>query len=236
MHHARPAASDSCSLPTELPARAAALQGLAFDLDQTLTPRDGAFWRWIDEESLAAPSAALDRQRVAELDRSGYGAKPPLLTYLAETLGWAERDFESRHRRFVAGTLRATVADASVQGLLERLHHSHKLALISNGTSDAQRGKLHKLGLSGYFDVILISDEVGSKKPERAIFERLLNVWRAEADSVALVGESPENDVLGARATGMTPIWVSGGRHWPLPDPAPLQIPTVLELEALLSQ
>ncbi len=38
--------------------------------------------------------------------------------------------------------------------------------------------------MSGYFDPIIVSEEVDTKKPERAIFERLLNAWRVEPHAI----------------------------------------------------
>jgi putative hydrolase of the HAD superfamily len=215
-------------------ARADSLRGIAFDLDHTLSPRDAAFWRWIDDECQVCPAHTLDRDRVAKLDEGGHGPKEPLLAYLAEALRWPESDFKRRHHRFVHGTLRATLPDPRVQALLQRLSKSYRLAIITNGTSVAQRGKLERLGLLHSVETVLVSEEVGIKKPDRAIFLRLALEWGLATDELAFVGDHPEKDVLAARAAGMLPIWVAAGKSWPLAPPAPLQIDHVLELESLL--
>jgi putative hydrolase of the HAD superfamily len=210
------------------------IQAIAFDLDNTLVARDRAFWTWIAEECRAAPCHGVDLGRVAELDQSGHGPKEALLAYLAESFTWPESDLAARHRRFVAGTLRGIEPDAAIASLLGRLRRRYRLAVVTNGTSQAQRGKLDRLGISGYFEHVLVSEEVGSKKPEPAIFQRLIEAWPLAPGAIAFVGDDVSKDVLGARAAGLVPVWISRDASWPPGSAPPLQIRDVLELEALL--
>ena len=55
----------------------------------------------------------------------------------------------------------------------------------------------------------MTSAEVGAAKPDRAIFERALDVARAEPGEAVHVGDSLENDVAGARAAGIRPVLVA---------------------------
>ena len=73
--------------------------------------------------------------------------------------------------------------------------------------------ELEKLGLAQYFRFVLTSAQCGAQKPERAIFELGLQNARQEYCSVGdlacfYIGDHYENDVLGARAAGLFPLWL----------------------------
>jgi putative hydrolase of the HAD superfamily len=211
------------------------IRGVAFDLDHTLIDRDAGFRAFIEAECRGFPEHTLDRARVAELDRGGYGPKVPLLDYLARNLGWTEFDFASRHARFSAGVVAAVEPDPALEALLTRISTRYALAVISNGSSRMQRGKLEKLGIMHVFSPVLISEEVGAKKPDCTIFARLLEAWPIDAQSIVFVGDHPQLDVVGARDAGLRSLWLSNGRPWPLKDaPPPATIGQLSELEAAL--
>ena len=48
------------------------------------------------------------------------------------------------------------------------------MALVTNGAACLQREKLTASGLSGYFDVVVVSSEFGVAKPDAAIFGHAL--------------------------------------------------------------
>jgi putative hydrolase of the HAD superfamily len=67
--------------------------------------------------------------------------------------------------------------------------------------------QMDSLGLTGFFEHIVISCDVGYMKPHPRIFHEALDLMRLEADEVAMVGDSMRADVEGARTLGMTAIW-----------------------------
>lgn len=61
---------------------------------------------------------------------------------------------------------------------LSSVRHRGTVGLVTNGYMDTQRGRIEASGLSGYFDVIVISEEVGHSKPDPRIFHTaLLTSW-----------------------------------------------------------
>ncbi len=94
-----------------------------------------------------------------------------------------------------------------------------RLGLLTNGPSDVQRIKLDRTGLGQHFRSVVISGEVGTGKPDTEVFSLVLEGLGASPEQSVMVGDSWQRDVLGARAAGMTAIWVSHGR--PRPDPLP---------------
>lgn len=59
---------------------------------------------------------------------------------------------------------------SEVKSFLSELRAKYRLAIISNGTSDAQWEKIRECGLKSYFDVIVISGDTPWKKPDPRIF------------------------------------------------------------------
>lgn len=111
------------------------------------------------------------------------------------------------------------------------------LALITNGASDTQRDKLSALGIGQWFDAIVISGEVGLAKPDPRIFEVALEALGLGRDGVWHVGDSLAADVAGAKAAGVTAVWVNRSRlRRRDDDPEPdIEVPSLAELNPLLS-
>lgn len=96
--------------------------------------------------------------------------------------------------------------------VLDYLQGKYKLGIISNGTSTSQRNKIRSLEIEHYFRTIVISEEIGYKKPEEEIFRITCNTISESVDSVVYVGNDLFVDVIGARNAGLIPIWLSHKR------------------------
>jgi len=70
-----------------------------------------------------------------------------------------------------------------------------------------QRRKLAALGLLSTFDVALISEAEGVRKPSAEIFRRALQMCEVEAGESVFAGDHPETDIEGARHADLLPIW-----------------------------
>lgn len=107
----------------------------------------------------------------------------------------------------------------------------HRLALLTNGPADLQRLKLAESGLAGYFDVVVISGELGLGKPDPAVFAHALEQLHVGADEALMVGDSWERDILGARGSGLAALWLSAGRQ--VPESGHDELTSVTIVEAL---
>jgi putative hydrolase of the HAD superfamily len=202
------------------------LEGILLDLDETLYSREEAFWSWIESEVRTAPAAArLDRRMVADLDQRGRGDKRALLEYLDAALEWGQTRDE-RERRFRSGIGGTARLAPGVKESLTRIAGEFRLGLISNGTSATQREKLNALAVEGLFDPVVISEEVGFRKPDARIFELAIANWRFAPSSVLFVGDDPVSDIGGAKAAGMRALRVGHEEG----------IPSILSLEAWLAK
>lgn len=117
---------------------------------------------------------------------------------------------------------------------LERLRaHNLRIGLISNGQRDLEEfAEHHSLDV----DVSVGSKHHGYVKPHRSIFETALAALDVQAFEAAMVGDSPGDDIAGARALGMRAVLLDReGRHPPGPDviSSLIELPVALGLETL---
>lgn len=86
--------------------------------------------------------------------------------------------------------------EQGVKEYLERLKNDGaKLGVISDGRSITQRNKLKALGLEGFFDVEIISEEFGSEKPSIANYKAVMDMFPKRGIFV-YVGDNPTKDFL----------------------------------------
>lgn len=111
------------------------------------------------------------------------------------------------------------------------------LALITNGASDTQRDALRVLGIEQRFGAVVISGEVGVAKPDAAVFGLAIEKLGVNPANVWHVGDSLRVDVAGAKAAGLTAVWLNRNRlPWKEGDPRPdYEIQSLTELAGLLS-
>ncbi len=91
---------------------------------------------------------------------------------------------------------------------LARLSARYTLAMLTNGAPDLQREKIAASGLGAFFRAVAVSGEHGIGKPRPEIFHRLAAECGVEPAECVMVGNSLERDIAGARAAGMTAIWL----------------------------
>ena len=90
--------------------------------------------------------------------------------------------------------------------VLEELSKRYVLGAISNAIGPWPRTFLELEGLGPFFKVIIISSEVGWRKPHRKPFELALSQMGLRPEEVVHIGDSPHEDVAGAKAVGMKAI------------------------------
>ena len=120
---------------------------------------------------------------------------------------------------------------------MRRIAPHYRLGLLSN-FDDAQCGRevLLDTGVADLFEAVIISAEVGLRKPNPQIYQRMLTMLQLEPHEVLFVGDTPREDVLGPQRAAMRMAWISK-RGVPLPDGIPqpdLMVADLAELPALL--
>jgi len=110
---------------------------------------------------------------------------------------------------FFLGYLRAIKPRNCAQQILRKLSRRYKLGLISNFTyAPLIYAALRKVKLNSYFSVVLVSHSVGVRKPSPEIFRMALQKMGVRPEEAVFVGDSPEEDVEGAKKAGLKVVFV----------------------------
>ncbi len=80
--------------------------------------------------------------------------------------------------------------------------------LLSNAQSLFTKPEMDRLGLSGLFDGVFLSSEIGFKKPDRRFFESPLARFGLNPSDCLMIGNDPVCDILGAKDMGMDSVFI----------------------------
>jgi HAD superfamily hydrolase (TIGR01549 family) len=93
--------------------------------------------------------------------------------------------------------------------ILEKLKPHFALGLVSNFTyAPVIHVGLRKLRLTEYFNSVLVSQDFGWRKPSQKVFQEILRRLKIDDDEAVYVGDSPEEDIIGAQKVGMKTIFI----------------------------
>ena len=200
------------------------IQTVTFDLDDTLWSvgpviinAERMMRDWLDEHC-PEMTRRFDREALLKIRARIVQADPGLIhdisalriasmTQAMELSGYDPEDADRLARNafevFMEGRHTIDYFDGVLE-LLNSLHGEFRLGVISNGNADVRR-----LSIGDYFDFAVAAGEVGSSKPEPDMFHRAMELAQCAAHSFVHIGDSWENDVLGATQVGMHTIWVN---------------------------
>jgi putative hydrolase of the HAD superfamily len=117
--------------------------------------------------------------------------------------------------------------------VIEAIRNKYLLGIITNfDHAPTVHQLLFREGLKDYFEPVVISAEVGWRKPRREIFQKALDLLGLKAEETVFVGNDLKIDVVGAQAMGIPTIWFN--RHSEIPIPQlPLPDHSLSHLEDL---
>lgn len=100
--------------------------------------------------------------------------------------------------------------DMEIEGakqLVRDCSGNYSLGVISNGSKGVQCKKLRALGIEDYFENILLSEEIGIRKPDPGIFLEAIKEMGGNTEECLMVGDSYHSDIVGAKEAGMKACW-----------------------------
>lgn len=83
-----------------------------------------------------------------------------------------------------------------------------KIYLLSNAQSDFTRPEMDYLGLTEYFDDIIISSEVLCSKPDTKIYEILFERNGLKKEESIMIGNDCNSDIKSAKAFGIKSLYI----------------------------
>ena len=182
-------------------------------------------WRWAEtqrgEECREVPALSRFRHMLESLelpDPGDSGLERILATHIAAVTACYE--LPAAHR-----------------ALLERLRPEYRLAMLSNfDYGPGVRNLLNQHSIAGWFNPVVISAELGFRKPGRRAFQRTLALAGIAAEATLFVGDSLADDVAGARAVGLDVAWLNpNGGEAPAENGPTYTIERLEQIETLLS-
>ena len=93
-----------------------------------------------------------------------------------------------------------------VREVLDVLRDRYPLAIVTDAQSTYARGELHKVGLLGYFDPIIVSGDHGFRKPDSRLFQLALDGMAVAAENALFVGNDMYRDIYGAHEVGLSTV------------------------------
>lgn len=159
---------------------------------------------WREAERLRAvdfrevPAAERFRDFVRRLSLDPDAVPPELIPDLIDT-----------HRRELG---RAAEFPAHHGPLLRALGERARLAVVSNfDYTPTALDILERAGIADLFQAVVVSDEVGWRKPHPEIFSRALASLGVAPAEALFVGDRADIDVVGAQRMGMPAVWINRG-------------------------
>lgn len=217
------------------------IKAVLFDLDGTLLNRDASVKLFIERqyERLNKLLNSIPKEkyisRFIQLDKRGYVWKDKVYQQLVyefniETITW-----EALLQDYMNEFKHHCVPFPNLINLLEKLKTDHfVLGMITNGFGQFQMDNIKALEIEKFFDVILVSEWEGMKKPNPQLFMSALEKLHVLPYESIFLGDHPENDVKGAQDVGMKGIW-KRDFQWDFVE-ADAIIDDLLELPAIIDQ
>lgn len=193
---------------------------LYFDLDNTLINRDAAFLACIEQFFDENLSNYLFDNEVVEIgknDHSGYTPREEFVEWFIhhyQPLGWDESSFWNYLQTNISNFV-PPISPALKDKLLA-LKQQYRIGILTNGSISNQSRKIKNAQLDHIFptETIHISQQYHLSKPDKRLFELVLEQWQLFPHQMLYIGDDPMNDIIGASKVGIKTCWVSHQRVW----------------------
>ena len=91
--------------------------------------------------------------------------------------------------------------------LLEYLRPKYNMYILSNGFKELQSRKMRTAGIDGYFDALILSEDIGVNKPNRELYEYALVRTGSKLNESLMIGDMFDTDIVGAANIGMEQMY-----------------------------
>ncbi len=112
-----------------------------------------------------------------------------------------------------------------------------KIVLISNGWANVMPRKMKKFGICKYFDLILVSGDIGSKKSDLTPFRIAMRKMKLKPSECLMVGDRLDEDAY-AKKLGIDVCWVLTYPNFKYPKPVEkfdYKVKEISELKKILA-
>jgi len=93
--------------------------------------------------------------------------------------------------------------------LLAEVAKNYRLGLLSNFTyGPVIRKSLREIGIDRHFHAVIVSEEIGWRKPSPVIFQDMLQRLGVSASEAVFIGDSPMEDIKGALDMNIRTVFI----------------------------
>jgi putative hydrolase of the HAD superfamily len=207
------------------------VKAVIFDLDDTLYDRNAAQIQIVkvmiqqlphvfhSHETERVVAAFLESDRLAVVDFNAgipsEGLREKRSRSFLRLLGINEDYADTVTENYLRNYQKINIPITGAVQLVKELSAGFRLGVITNGLPDVQYQKIEAIGLRDVFSCIVLSEEIGIRKPDPRIFHHAANALQIQPVNCLYVGDSYRNDVIGAKSAGMRACWYNPGLSTP---------------------
>ncbi len=189
------------------------IRAILFDLDQTLLDRSTSlkqFLNWQINFLQLIPQSDKTKfiQRFIELDQNGTVWKDVVYKNLLDEFKIKSIEYYDLLKIYISDFNKFSIGFPYIHDAIKNLkQQGYLIGLISNGRTPFQEHNFYALGLQEYFSTILISEAVGIRKPDAAIFDLACKQLEVFPEQCVFIGDNELADIQGAQSFGMKTIF-----------------------------
>jgi putative hydrolase of the HAD superfamily len=199
------------------------VRAVLFDLDDTLFDRNAAQIRVVELIMQRFPhlfqgfdiecviAAFLESDRLSAEDfytgEPSDGLREKRSKSFLQLLGINEDYANAITEMYVRDYPMINIPISGAVTVVKELSTRFSMGVVSNGLPDVQYRKLDAIGLGGIFSCIVLSEEIGIRKPDPKIFQYTADILQVQPIECLYVGDSHRNDIVGAKTAGMKACW-----------------------------
>ncbi|MBR0473532.1 MAG: HAD family hydrolase [Erysipelotrichaceae bacterium] len=190
------------------------IKAVLFDFDDTLGNRQqyayDAYGDFIREEMPELTDEAFieaikqDLCTAHQFGNAGFGYAAQ---FVANKYGIRMPDIDYKQWWNLNMSRHTCLSDDTIE-TLEALKDKYRLGIITNGTHYSQWNKIRLTGIEKYFELIMVSQDVGFEKPDKRIFLAASDKLGLRPEECMYIGDTYSNDVYGAYNAGMNAVWI----------------------------
>jgi len=111
-------------------------------------------------------------------------------------------------KEFLDVIQKTEIIDDKTIELVKKLKRKYKLAIVANNVKNWVMKKLEKYKIKNFFDIIVVSSEVGVRKPDPRIFSFTIKKLNVKPEECIFISDELNDDLSGAKVLGIKTIWL----------------------------
>lgn len=100
------------------------------------------------------------------------------------------------------------IITAETVEIIREIKQQYRIGIISNNVYDWVVRVLESYQIRGLFDTIIVSSEIGARKPDARIFQVALKSVAVKPREAVFVSDELAEDLIGSKGMGMISVWL----------------------------